>query len=194
VLKHALAQQRRWYKAGMDIAIAVNLSARTVLDPDLPNVIAGLLAYHEVPGRMLVCEITETTIMTDRDLAHDILTRLSHMGVRISIDDFGTGYSSLAYLKRLPVHEIKIDRSFVTDMLEDRNDAEIVSAIIDLAHNLRIEAVAEGVESKEQLDALAAKGCDMVQGYYISPPIPAKEFPAWHNAAGRNSPAVTDAG
>jgi EAL domain-containing protein (putative c-di-GMP-specific phosphodiesterase class I) len=114
--------------------------------------------------------------MSDPDYALEIIRRLSKMGIRFSIDDFGTGYSSLSYLKKLPIHEIKIDKSFVMDMLENENDAVIVRATIELAHNLGLKVVAEGVENAETLEALRNLGCDVIQGFYFSQPLSAKDF------------------
>ena len=187
VLNRALEQMAHWHRAGVEMNVAVNFSARTLLDPDLPSTVAGLLASHDVSGRALTCEITETTIMADQALARGVLMRLADLGAQVAIDDFGTGYSSLGYLKKLPVHEIKVDRSFVIDMLTDKSDAEIVHAIIALAHNLGLKVVAEGVEHKDILDALLARGCDLIQGYYISQPMPADALTEWLRESEWNS-------
>jgi EAL domain-containing protein (putative c-di-GMP-specific phosphodiesterase class I) len=179
VLRTALAQCRRWAESGHDLSVAVNLSARSLLDADLVDDIARALAGSGVHARKLVLEITETSVMSDAEYAMRVLQRLSSMGVTLAIDDFGTGYSSLAYLKRLPVDEVKIDKSFVLNMEHDDNDAVIVRSIIDLARNLGLRVVAEGVETTTSWDALRDMGCDIAQGYVISRPLPTEQFEVW---------------
>jgi EAL domain-containing protein (putative c-di-GMP-specific phosphodiesterase class I) len=179
VLRTALAQCRRWEQAGHQLSVAVNLSARSLLDPNLVDDIARALAHAEVDVSTLVLEITETSVMSDAEYALRVLNRLSDMGLTLAIDDFGTGYSSLTYLKRLPVDEVKIDKSFVLNMQHDDNDAVIVRSIVDLARNLGLEVVAEGVETTEIWDALRAMSCDIAQGYVISRPLPAGPLTAW---------------
>jgi EAL domain-containing protein (putative c-di-GMP-specific phosphodiesterase class I) len=181
VLKTALRQCRAWHQAGMEISMAVNLSARNLLDPKLPDQVAELLQACDVPPDWLELEITESTIMADPARAMEILTNLHKMGIRLSIDDFGTGYSSLGYLKRLPVDIIKIDRSFVMKMRTENNDAVIVRSTIDLAHNLNLKVIAEGVENREIWDQLSAQGCDAAQGYHICRPLPGAEMTFWLN-------------
>jgi len=181
VLNHALRQHSIWKEQGLDIGVAVNMSAHGLLDLELPDLIAGVLASHNAAPDRLVLEITETSIMVDQERALQILTRLADMGVRLSIDDFGTGYSSLAYLSKLPVCEIKIDKSFVMDMNENEKHAMIVRATIDLAHNLGLEVIAEGTCAKEIFAQLESLDCDAAQGHYISPPISAEEFEHWRN-------------
>ena len=131
---------------------------------------------------MLEMEITESTIMLNPEVSMDTLKHLNAMGIRLSVDDFGTGHSSLAYLKRLPINEIKIDKSFIKDICKDSNDTLIVQATIDLGHNLGLTVVAEGVENQDVYDRLAGLGCDIAQGYFISPPIPSAEFKEWFKA------------
>ena len=179
VLNEALRQARTWQLEGLDLCVGVNLSARNLLDVQLPDTVGGLLAKWEVPPSLLELEITESTILADPVRAMNVLSRLNGMGVRLAIDDFGTGYSSLAYLKRLPVDELKIDKSFVQGMEEDENDAVIVRSTIDLGRNLGLRVVAEGVESAAAWRLLAALGCDVAQGYYVSRPVPAAELAAW---------------
>ncbi len=174
VVDHALAQQREW-----NLPIAVNLAAANVVDVTLPDAIAGLLERHGVPGNQLECEISEHTVMADPVRAGDVLARLRALGVRLSLDDFGTGHSSLSYLKRLPLDEVKIDRSFVSGMIEDENDAVIVRSTIDLARNLGLTVVAEGVESAEIMGELAGLSCDTAQGFHISRPVPAEQLSGW---------------
>jgi len=179
VLDTTARQLRAWADAGLDLGAAVNLSARVLHDPDLPDAIAALLATHAVPATRLRVELTESAVMAHPAGALDVLTRLSGLGVRIAIDDFGTGYSSLAYLKRLPVDEIKIDKSFVTHMTTDNEDAMIVASTIGLGHSLGLRFVAEGVESRGTWQALEALGCDGAQGYYFSHALPADELTRW---------------
>ena len=179
VLKHALQQGTIWKKSGIDIGVSVNLSAKNLLDPEFPDTVAGTIASYDFPPSSLTLEITETAIMADPEFALEVVNRLAGMGVKISIDDFGTGYSSLAYLKKLPVTELKIDKSFVMDMLEDDNDAVIVQATIGMAHNLGLKVVAEGVENEKVIARLCELGCDTLQGYHFSKPLRAAEFAAW---------------
>jgi diguanylate cyclase len=179
VLDAALRQCSDWRQAGHELAIAVNVSARSLLDLDFPDQVAGLLARWEVPARLLVVEITESTIMADPTHALEILGRLNTMGVEIAIDDFGTGYSSMAHLKTLPVDELKVDRSFVSQMTSNASDAVIVRSTVDLGRNLGLRVVAEGVEDSQTLQELDALGCDAIQGYYISRPVAADELVQW---------------
>jgi diguanylate cyclase len=179
VLKAALQQCRHWCQAGHELAVAVNVSARRLLDLSFPDEVAGLLARWEVPARLLVVEITESTIMSDPAHALEVLGRLDKMGVQVAIDDFGTGYSSLAHLKSLPVHELKIDRSFVMHMTSNASDAVIVRTTIDLGRNLGLRVVAEGVEDVVTWQELDALGCDAIQGYYVHRPIPAEDLTSW---------------
>jgi predicted signal transduction protein with EAL and GGDEF domain len=181
VLKTVLQQSSRWRASGLEIAVSVNLSAQDLLDPELPDIIAGLLAQHDVPAKQLVLEITETSVMADPDRSLEILNRIAGLGVRISIDDFGTGYSSLAYLRKLPVTEIKIDRSFVMEMLDNPGDEAIVQATIGLAQSLGLDVVAEGVENDATMVRLKSMGCNLLQGYHISRPMAAMDFPQWQS-------------
>ncbi len=179
VLDQALGQCHHWRQDGHELSVAVNVSARRLLDLAFPDEVAGLLARWRVPARLLVIEITESTIMADPAHAAEILGRLDEMGVQVAIDDFGTGYSSMAYLKTLPVHELKIDRSFIAQMTHNSRDAVIVRSTVDLGHNLGLRVVAEGVEDQATWQELAALSCDAVQGYYISRPLPAESLIKW---------------
>ncbi len=179
VIKKALWQFNQWQRKGVSLQIAVNLSSRVLYDLSLPNKIERMLIQANAPPSALTFEITEDATMADPKRALDIMNRLNDMGLPLSIDDFGTGYSSLGYLKRLPVGEIKIDRSFVMDMEESGNDAKIVHATIDLAHNLGLQVVAEGVETANCLNALKSLKCDYAQGYYLSRPILPDELVTW---------------
>jgi len=179
VLRTALSACESWRAAGLEVGMAVNLSARSLLDLGLADDVGRLLRTHNLPARMLTLEITESSIMTDPNRTIGLLIRLSEMGVQLSVDDFGTGYSSLSYLKRLPVHEVKIDRSFVTAMDTDSDDAAIVRSIVDLGANLSLRVVAEGVEQPATWQRLAELGCGSAQGYLLSRPMPTAEFPGW---------------
>jgi diguanylate cyclase (GGDEF)-like protein len=179
VLDAALAQCRAWELAGSPLKVAVNLSVRSLLDADLPSDLARLLRHWNVSPGSLQLEITESSIMADPARSLATLTKLSEMGVGLSIDDFGTGYSSLSHLKRLPVDEIKIDKSFVMGMLSDDNDAVIVRSIIDLGRNLGLRVVAEGVENDEIMRHLGVLGCDVAQGYGLSRPLAAPVLDDW---------------
>jgi diguanylate cyclase (GGDEF)-like protein/PAS domain S-box-containing protein len=189
VIEEALRQCRSWHDGGLRLAIAVNLSARTLVDVDFPTQVAELLERCSVEPGLLEFEITESAMLLDPRRTKLILERLSGMGIRLSIDDFGTGYSSLAYLKRLPVSEIKVDRSFVMNMDDDEDDATIVRSTIDLGRNLGLDVVAEGVESQEVWDRLKTLGCTAAQGYYLSRPVPPSALRDWllkySQAAGR---------
>jgi diguanylate cyclase (GGDEF)-like protein len=179
VIEQALDDWRRWQDQGLDVGVGVNLSARSLGDEELPVELALLLADHGAPPGTLTLELTESAVMADPFRAASILGRLSGMGVRLALDDFGTGYSSLAYLKRLPVDELKIDRSFVSHMGDDADDAAIVRSTIELARSLRLGTVAEGVETTEALATLRAFGCESVQGFLFARPLPADEVLAW---------------
>ena len=178
-LQTALSQADFWLQQGLGVPVSVNLSTRILHDGHFPDQVAQLLDSHGIGPAQLELEITESAIMADPAHALDILTRLSRMGVALSIDDFGTGYSSLAYLKKLPVNAVKIDKSFVLQLIKDQSDAQIVRSTIDLAHNLGLKVIAEGVENRETWDRLLAFGCDEAQGYYMSVPLPATEMTNW---------------
>jgi diguanylate cyclase (GGDEF)-like protein len=179
VLDAALRQCHQWAQDGHQLSVAVNVSARRLLDLDFPQEVAALLAHWQVPAQLLVIEITESTIMADPTHAIQILGHLNAMGVQLAIDDFGTGYSSMAYLKSLPVHELKVDRSFVSQMTSSIRDAVIVRSTVDLGRNLGLRVVAEGVEDQATWQELNTLGCDAIQGYYISRPVSADELASW---------------
>lgn len=182
VLVTALRQCKCLDAAGLRVPIAVNVSARFFQNPHLVDKIQWAIKEADVDGDSLEIEITEDTLMADLEYGATILSRLSDMGVGIAIDDFGTGYSSLSYLKRLPIHTLKIDKSFLLDMARNENDAVIVRSIIDLGHNLGFKVVAEGVEDGDAWDLLAILGCDEVQGFHVSQPLPLPGFASWINA------------
>ncbi len=179
VLNHAVEQCSRWRRAGFLFDVSVNLSVMNLHEVDFVEYVMDTLHRWEVEPSWLSLEVTESAVMSDPNHALEVLSRLDAMGVRISIDDFGTGYSSLAYLKRLPVDEIKIDRSFVIDMKLDSNDAVIVRSTIDLAHSMGLHVVAEGVEDAQTLARFTALGCDVVQGFFVSRPLPYDELLQW---------------
>jgi diguanylate cyclase (GGDEF)-like protein len=179
VLETAVQQCKRWLDAGLDLGVAVNLSMWNLRDVGLPDTIANLLTRHSVPPHLLCVEITESAVMTDAEHTLQVLNRLSALGVCISIDDYGTGYASLSYLKRLPADELKIDRAFVQHLATDRADQAIVQSTVNLAHNLGMHVVAEGVEDQATWNLLDALGCNIVQGYYLSRPVPAQNLEHW---------------
>jgi EAL domain-containing protein (putative c-di-GMP-specific phosphodiesterase class I) len=177
VMREACMQMRRWLDSGMTpVRVAVNISARQFRHADLAAVVRSALSDAGLEPGYLEIELTESAVMDDAEKSASTLQLLSTMGVHISIDDFGTGYSSLSYLRRFPLDKLKIDRSFVRDLIENPDDASIVKAIISLAHNLRLRVVAEGVETGPQLEFLRELGCDQYQGFYCSPAVPANEF------------------
>ncbi len=179
VLERSIAQCAEWRKAGNDISVAVNLSVRNLLDRSLPKEIERMLDSYHLPPEALQLEITESMLMSDPERALAIVSLLSSLGVQFSVDDFGTGYSSLANLRRLPIDELKIDRSFVSPMLKDESDLIIVRSTINLGHDLGLRVIAEGVEDAPTLRRLARLGCDLAQGYHMSKPIPPEDFARW---------------
>ncbi len=194
VLTAALHQSRTWQRAGLRLSVAVNLSARNLQDPELPDQIEEMLARSGTPPNQLELEITESTIMADPARALEVLTRLHHMRIPLAIDDFGTGYSSLGYLRKLPVSAIKIDKSFVKNMAADDGDVVIVRSTIELAHNLGLLVVAEGVETQYVWDRLAALGCNSAQGYYMSAPMPATALTRWFHESSWQVTKIADEG
>ena len=182
VLRESLAQCRAWLDRDLRIPVAVNLSARTLLDAEFPDRVAGLLEDFDLPADMLTFELTESSVMTDPDRMKPVLHRLHELGTGLSIDDFGTGYSSLAQLRRLPVDEVKIDKVFVFSMGTDLGDLAIVRAIIELGHSLGLRVVAEGVEDELARDLLAGNDCDVIQGYLVSRALDPDRLDAWLSA------------
>jgi EAL domain-containing protein (putative c-di-GMP-specific phosphodiesterase class I) len=180
VLNEALRQQRIWRDEGIDVTMAVNISAHSLGEAsNLPDTVAELTETWGTAPHRLTLELTESALI--EATAPAILARLHDMGQKVSIDDFGTGYSSLAYLQRLPVDEIKIDRSFITSLATATDDEVIVRSTIDLAHNLGLTVVAEGIENESVLTMLIGYGCDSAQGFFFSRPCTAEEFTAWLN-------------
>jgi len=180
VVSNAIRQANNWNNDGINIGVAINLSVYNLKNPHLITIINYLLDSSQLKPEQLIFEITESAMMDNPALALETLQALHDKNIKLAIDDFGTGYSSLAYLKKLPVDELKIDRSFVMNLDKDKNDLAIVRSTIDLAHNMGLSVVAEGVENRESWDMLAEMGCDTIQGYYLSKPIPAKDFKEWY--------------
>ncbi len=179
VVREALRQCREWVGAGYEIPIAVNLSMQNLRDPALPEIIKQLVAEAQVRANLLRIEVTESNVMSEPATTINTLDQLRSQEIGISIDDFGTGYSSLAYLSRLPVDEVKIDRSFVKTMATRESDAQIVKVTVELGHALGMHAVAEGVEDQGVSDQLRDMGCDIAQGFFVSKPLPAEELATW---------------
>jgi diguanylate cyclase (GGDEF)-like protein len=179
VLQTALQQGQAWRRDGLDLPVAVNLSVANLLDAHLARQVDDLLAGLGLPARALELELTEDTLMADPVRSKQVLADLRALGLRLSVDDYGTGYSSLAYLQELAVDELKLDKSFVMRMTQDRGAAAIVRTTVDLAHSLGLTMVAEGVETEAALAELARLGCDLAQGYHISKPLPAEQLTGW---------------
>lgn len=190
VLNEALRQCRLWLNRGKPLSMSINISVTNLQDPKFPDLVSKALTAHGVDPKYLELEITETGLMVEPPRAMESIRQLSELGVQIIIDDFGTGYSSMAYLRRLPIAKIKVDKSFVRDVLASKNDDVIVRSIIGLGHNLGLNVVAEGVESDEVWDYLRTLNCDAAQGYGFSRPIPADELEHWlvHSPFGDSTP------
>ncbi|MFI5008749.1 MAG: putative bifunctional diguanylate cyclase/phosphodiesterase [Solirubrobacterales bacterium] len=191
VVDSALEQLARWRDHGVHLTMSVNLSARNLLDPELPRRIGTLLGRHAVPAHRLTVEVTEGATMSDPERAAAVLGELRALGIGVSIDDFGSGNASIAYLTRLPVSELKIDRSFITGMCESPREDAIVRSTIDLARHLNLHVVAEGIETPEVWGRLAELGCDTAQGYLLSRPLPREEFTSWLRARRESQLAPT---
>ena len=189
VLETALRQCSAWDDRGLVVQVAVNLSMWGLQDPALCGLITELLQRHHLPPQRLCVELTESAVMNDVTGTLRAIHQLNALGIHLAIDDFGTGYSSLAYLKHLPIHELKIDKSFLLGLKADTADAAILSSSIGLGHSLGLRVVAEGVESYEAWELLSMLGCDIAQGYYFNRPLPAAEFEAW--AGSRKNPWET---
>ncbi len=179
VLEEAVLQLKRWSRAAIDLTIAVNLSTRNLLDSELLDNVMRLLKRHDVSPAQLTFEVTESAVMSRPEAALKVLTQLHEAGFKLSIDDFGTGYSSLAYLKKLPVDELKIDQTFVFGIISDDDNAVIVRSTIELAQNMGLKVVAEGVEDQATMDMLRSLGCDLAQGYHMAHPMPVDQLDSW---------------
>jgi EAL domain-containing protein (putative c-di-GMP-specific phosphodiesterase class I) len=171
ILDLALAACASWATVGLELPVAVNLSARSLLDRELPQRVATMLARHDIPPRQLVLEITETAMMSELEIVEDVVDALRGMGVQLALDDFGTGYSSLTFLARVKVDEVKIDQGFVANMHASPEAAAIVRTTIELARSLGLRVIAEGVENGDQATVLAQLGCTGAQGYHLYPPM-----------------------
>jgi diguanylate cyclase (GGDEF)-like protein len=182
VLEQALTKVRKWLDRGLRISAAVNISVRSLAEQDFPEQVSDLLTRYGVPAELLTLELTESGVMADPQKALPVLRRLHALGVVLAVDDFGTGYSSLAYLRQLPVDEVKIDKSFVFGMGTDLSDLAVVRSIVELGHSLGLSVVAEGVEEDVARDQLSAMGCDVIQGYLISRPLSESRLEAWLQA------------
>jgi diguanylate cyclase (GGDEF)-like protein len=193
VLERAIRQAGQWRRAGLELQISVNLSTKDLLNRELPELLSEALERHGVPPEGLCLEITESGFMEDPDHVLKVLEQLAWLGVSLSIDDYGTGYSSLTYLMRLPVDELKIDRSFITDLANNADLETIVRSTVELGHRLALKVVAEGVEDPASLELLARIGCDSVQGYLLSPPLPAEDFESWFRECPPARPASHEA-
>jgi diguanylate cyclase (GGDEF)-like protein len=179
VLRKALDQAALWRAQERPLTVAVNISAFSVIDSELPAQIGAMVADRGLPASVLVLEITEDRLVADRDRARSVLSRLRAMGVRIAVDDFGKSYSALSYLRELPIDELKLDKSFILSMADDARATALVVSTIDLAHSLGLEMTAEGVETSAAYESLSDYGCDVAQGYFMSRPVPAAELDAW---------------
>ncbi|MDD7938483.1 bifunctional diguanylate cyclase/phosphodiesterase [Actinomycetospora lutea] len=179
VLDESLAAARRWLDRGMRLSVAVNVSVGNLAATDFPDEVASLLAAHRVPAELLTLELTESGVSSEREVALPVLRRLHALGCHLAVDDFGTGQSSLAHLRRLPVDQVKIDKSFVLGMGTEYGDVAVVRAIVEMGHTLGLTVVAEGVEQVAVRAALAEMGCDVAQGYLVSRPLPARCFDTW---------------
>jgi EAL domain-containing protein (putative c-di-GMP-specific phosphodiesterase class I) len=187
VLAAALSQRAGWHYLGHVVGLSVNLSSHDLLDERLPGFVAAQLGRWRYPSERLTLEITESALLADPDRAVDVLGQIRRLGVRVALDDFGTGYSSLSYLKEWPVDEVKVDRSFVRNMVTDSRDRAIVQATVDLAHSLGLEVVAEGVEDTATLQLLIEMGTDRAQGYHFARPLPPSQLVVW--CQGNRGPA-----
>ena len=179
IIETTAKYNKKLKESGIDIKITINLSVYNLQENDFVENIVNIFKKNEISASNFIMEITESVMMTNPKKSIDVLNQLDELGIEITVDDFGTGYSSLAYLKQLPLSKLKIDKSFIMDMIHDDNDAMIVRSTIDLAHNLGMQVVAEGIEEKENLDLLNILDCELGQGYFISHPLPDDEFETW---------------
>ncbi|MGH2887393.1 MAG: putative bifunctional diguanylate cyclase/phosphodiesterase, partial [Solirubrobacteraceae bacterium] len=194
VLDLGLRDLRSWTEQGRKLSLSLNISVRSLLDRRFPEEVADLLAEHGVDGHALTLELTESSLMVDPELAKRTMRQLAELGVSVAIDDFGTGYSSLAYLTDLPIGELKIDKSFVRAMSSDSRNAIVVRSTIELAHNLGLRTVAEGIEDAFTFERLRALGCELAQGFHMSKPLPANGLVRWWDVhAAAQQPAAPPA-
>ena len=189
VLNTSLRYQMFWKSQGLDLAIGLNLSAQSLSDASFPDLLEQALATWNASGNRLTLELTESAIVQNEASAVGFMSRLKALGCKLAIDDFGTGYSSFSYLRQFPLDELKIDQSFVRNLVSDRGDAQIVRALVDLAHTFDLHALAEGVEDEETAAALRAIGCDRAQGYHFSKALSPRDLPGFVEAFNRHQPA-----
>jgi EAL domain-containing protein (putative c-di-GMP-specific phosphodiesterase class I) len=189
VLDHSLAAAATWSAAGLDLPVSVNVAARSLLDTAFPGQVADALRRHGTPPQQLVLEITETVAVSEQPIVDDVVAALREIGVQLSIDDFGTGYSSLAFLDRMPVDELKVDRSFVAGMADSSRSAAIVRFTVELGRRLDLRVVAEGVETADQRAALLELGCASAQGYHFCKPLPPDKIVEALRSLGEGVPA-----
>ena len=187
VLNTSLRYQQFWSSRGIDISVSLNLSAVSLSDASFPDLVGQALSTWGVPGERLTLELTESAIVQNEASAVAFMSRIKALGCKLAIDDFGTGYSSFSYLRQFPLDELKIDQSFVRNMVTDRGDAQIVQALVKLAHTFDLRALAEGVEDEQTVAALRAIGCDLLQGYHYSRALAPRELPAFVEAFNRGS-------
>jgi EAL domain-containing protein (putative c-di-GMP-specific phosphodiesterase class I) len=177
VLKTACTQTKRWHEKGFaDLFVSVNLSARQLQEPEFEQMVVDVIKESGLPPEYLKLEVTESSVIQNPEVCIAKMNALRARGISFSIDDFGTGYSSLSYLKRFPIDALKIDRSFISDAMKSKGDQEIIKTIIAMAHNLNIDAVAEGVETQEQREFLTSYGCNRMQGFLFAHPVPVEKF------------------
>jgi EAL domain-containing protein (putative c-di-GMP-specific phosphodiesterase class I) len=191
VIDRGIAQAAEWARRGQPLRVAINLSAHDLDDPTLPELVADRLAAHALQPQSIVLELTESAVMNEPDAAVQVLVRLAESGIELSIDDFGVGQSSFAYLRRLPVREIKIDRVFTRELAEDASDRTLVQSMVELGHRLGYRVTAEGVETAGAFEFLRTIGCDHVQGYYIAPAL---EPVSLHDFLAHRTPLDSPAG
>ena len=195
ILRRACRQNAIWNEQGhRGLRVSVNVSSQQFLEPGFADVVRTALEETGLPPVSLELEITESSLLRDVEVTVNTLSSLKELGVRLAIDDFGTGYSSLSYLKQFPIDRLKIDRSFVRDIVSDPNDAAITSAVIGIARSMGVRVIAEGVETPDQLEVLASKGCDEVQGFHLSRPMSATQILRWSAAGEDGPPAAMSAG
>ena len=190
MLNSALREAADWPKHWGELSVSVNVTPKVIDRVDLPGMILGALGMWDTAPERLFVEVTEGAIMANPEASLKVLKQLRELNVHVSIDDFGTGYSSLAYFKNIPADELKIDKSFVINMLEDAGDKQIVRAVLELARGFGLTVTAEGVEDARTATALSALGCDRLQGYYFSRPLPQRAFIAWLNEYAQRPPSI----
>ena len=190
VLTTAIQQASKWHQLGETLTVSVNVTASSLLELSLPDRLGGMCAQHKLPPELLVLEVTETEAMRDVTRTMDVLLRMRIRNIGVSIDDFGTGHSSLRELQRMPFSEMKIDKSFVIDMANNKDCAVIVNSIVDLGHNLGLKIIAEGIEDVHVWRMLAERNCDFGQGFYMAKPMPAVEFNRWLTSWRETTPGV----